>query len=64
MSPATIVLGEDITYTWSFSGHQPTHVDISLSAGCKYNDAGPCDYHGSSRTVLASESPYTWSTAD
>ena len=62
MSPATIVLGEDITYTWSFSGHQPTHVYISLSAGCKYNDDGPCKYHGS-RTVLANESPYTWTTA-
>ena len=38
MSPATIVLGEDITYTWSFSGHQPTHVSIALTAGCEHND--------------------------
>ena len=62
MTPAIIVLGEDITYTWSFSGNQPTHAHISLSAGCKYNDDGPCKYNGS-LNVLANESPYTWTTA-
>ena len=64
MSPATIVLGEDITYTWSFGGHQPTHVAISLTAGCQHNDPGDCKYHGGRRTVLASESPYTMTTSD
>ena len=64
MSPSTIVLGEDITYTWSFSGPQPTHVAISLTAGCEHNDPGDCKYHGGCRTVLASESPYTMTTAD
>ena len=63
MSPATITLGDTITYTWSFAGHQPTHAHVSLSSGCAWNDAGPCKY-AFSRDVAASESPYTVSTAD
>eukprot|EP00964_Phaeocystis_antarctica_P141436 scaffold106469_cov45-Phaeocystis_antarctica.AAC.1 len=55
------MLGDNITYTWSFVGHQPTHVYGRLFAGCWSDDVGPCKSF--SRIVAASESPYTVSTA-